>query len=180
MKKFTLLITSTLLFTGIANAADIQVDGEFTEDKKGKVKVENFKACPERSVSKRRDGMGHTDLPHGTMCMGGDNCTLSITIPQGTPLPIHYYEMDPSGQCMQKQADLRNAVKATEYYGDIAFDENQISAGYDAIDTGAESQYGRVMSKLRAGSEVRLRLKYKQSVSSDKLSVGGDTIQIQY
>lgn len=181
MKRLTLL-TSVLCFLPVlANAAEIQLTGTLEEDKKGKAKVEGFRGCPDRDVLKRSEGMGHTDLKHGTLCDNKTNiCTLSMTIPQGTPLPVYYYELDDAGQCVQKELDLSIVTNATEYYGDIKLDESQLAGGYDAISTGMKSQNGEVMSKMRAGTEIRVRFQYEQPVTSDTLPLVGDTLQIQY
>lgn len=182
MKKLIALTALICLLPSLAMAAEIQVTGTLEENKKGRAKIEGFKGCPDRDVLKRKEGMGHTDLAHSTMCMGDTNCTLSMTIPQGTPLPVYYYELDDAGQCVQKALDLSIVTNDTEYVGKVTVDAGELSQSEEELKNVplGDTQNGKMVAKGRMMSKLQLVIQYEGKVDSDIVPFGADSLIVQY
>lgn len=164
----------------------IPVQGTLKEKVTEKLTVENFKGCDGRSPVKRRKGMGHTDIPHSVVCIGGD-CTLSITVPDPAPATVTYHVKDSNGTCKKVSVPAKAQNKKTSYSGKIEMTKTQfmragLSKGMlDDIDFTKKTAKGRIVAMVKGSENIKLHFQYKDKKPlKDHVKFGGVTVQISW
>ena len=166
----------------------IPVQGTLNKKVTEKITIENFKGCDGRSPTKRRKGMGHTDIPHSVVCIGGD-CTLYVTVPKPAPATITYHTKDSSGACKKVSVPAKPQSKKVIYSGQIDMTHAQFmraglsKAMLEDIDFTKKTEQGRIIGMSKMGDTIKLLFQYKdkdQKPLKDHVKFGDVTVQVSW